>query len=234
MRPKRTSTAMAMSNIEAALRKKVARLTARQAGRVGSAPTHIAGMSASCADAVRNFMISPEPGARSRLAAARGASAGACDESGEPCLRPWTRFVRANGCRDAVGDLNPSTEALGSAVSAGAAQRLGPGIRGPAIDTVAHGTLPVSQADIAIRWAPNMGCGEGHRLDLTWTEQGVPAVAIQPKRQGLEQDSIGKPLSCRLGVETYFEFRGGGAFRRISFPIEPEACRDAQGKSDGP
>lgn len=90
-------------------------------------------------------------------------------------------------------------------------------------NSLKYGALKTKGATLAIRWVTNMGYGETPRLDLTWTEQGVPAIDLRPARRGFGTELITEALPYRLGAETRWELRGGGVRCSLCVPLPAQA-----------
>lgn len=82
-----------------------------------------------------------------------------------------------------------------------------------------YGALKVSGAQLTIIWSVDIDCGGARTLRLTWTEQGVPAIAVKPIRTGFGTELIVEAMPYRLGAETKFEFRSGGVRCSIILPL---------------
>jgi PAS domain S-box-containing protein len=91
-------------------------------------------------------------------------------------------------------------------------------------NAVKYGALKTPGATLDIRWSVNVGRAGAPRLDLLWTERGVPAVSVNPTREGFGRELIEEALPYRLGAETKLEFRGGGVRCAISVPLPHEAA----------
>lgn len=103
-----------------------------------------------------------------------------------------------------------------------AAESIGLAIHELTTNALKYGALKVPGAKLAIRWAANMDYGAERRLNLTWTEQGVPAVTVTPSRKGFGSELITEALPYRLRAETSLEFRGGGVRCTLSVPLPEE------------
>lgn len=99
------------------------------------------------------------------------------------------------------------------------AEALGLAIHELATNALKYGAIKTPDATLDIRWATNMDYGDRSRLHLTWLEQGVPAVALHPVREGFGMELIKEALPYRLGAETGFEFRSDGICCTISIPL---------------
>lgn len=80
------------------------------------------------------------------------------------------------------------------------------------------GALKVRGGTLDIRWALNMDDRGATVLDLTWSENGVPAIGIPP-REGFGRELIEEALPYRLGATTELVFRGGGVRCRMVIPL---------------
>lgn len=105
-----------------------------------------------------------------------------------------------------------------------AAESIGLAIHELITNALKYGALKVRGATLEIRWTVNMDCGGVRRLDLTWTERGVPAIALKPAREGFGSELIKEALPYRLGAETSLIFRGGGVCCSISMPLPDEGA----------
>lgn len=108
-----------------------------------------------------------------------------------------------------------------------AAESLGLAIHELTTNSVKYGALKIPDAQLKITWEINIYQGGAPRLDLTWTEQGVPAIPLNPTRRGFGSELITEALPYRLGAETSLEFRGGGVRCTISVPLHDEPAPGA-------
>lgn len=99
------------------------------------------------------------------------------------------------------------------------AESLGLAIHELTTNALKYGAIKIPDATLDIRWTTNMDYGGRPRLHLTWLEQGVPAVALHPVREGFGMELIKEALPYRLGAETSFELRDGGICCTISLPL---------------
>lgn len=99
------------------------------------------------------------------------------------------------------------------------AEPLGLAIHELTTNALKYGAIKIPDATLDIRWTTNMDYGGRPRLHLTWLEQGVPAVALHPVREGFGMELIKEALPYRLGAETSFELRDGGICCTISLPL---------------
>lgn len=99
------------------------------------------------------------------------------------------------------------------------AEPIGLAIHELTTNAIKYGALKEKRATLRIEWSTNMVEGRDLRLVLTWTEQGVPAIAVVPARYGFGSELIEEALPYRLGAETKLEFRGGGVRCTISMPL---------------
>lgn len=100
-----------------------------------------------------------------------------------------------------------------------AAESMGLAIHELTTNALKYGALKVAGAKLNIIWDVKQGYRGGRTLNLTWTEQGVPAVPLKPARQGFGRELIEEALPYRLQAETELEFRGGGVRCSISLPL---------------
>ncbi|MBY9063261.1 GAF domain-containing protein [Sphingomonas yunnanensis] len=105
------------------------------------------------------------------------------------------------------------------ALPADAVELLGLAIHELATNALKFGAFRAPGGSLSIAWDVNVDGRSARRLDLSWTEQGVPAVPIQPTRQGFGTELIEEALPYRLGAETRLEFRGGGVRCTIGLPL---------------
>lgn len=100
-----------------------------------------------------------------------------------------------------------------------AAASIGLAIHELTTNAVKYGALRFDTASLAIHWGLS-GDGSGERrLDLTWTEQGVPALPVNPSRRGYGSGLIEDALPHHLGATTSLEFRGNGICCTLSIPL---------------
>ena len=85
-----------------------------------------------------------------------------------------------------------------------------------------YGALRTSGAELDIRWDVNMNYGGQRRLDLYWTESGVPAVSVPPARKGFGRELIEEALPYRLDAKTDLKFAGNGVRCSISISLPGE------------
>jgi PAS domain S-box-containing protein len=104
------------------------------------------------------------------------------------------------------------------------AESIGLAIHELTTNALKYGALKVPGATLEISWKANIDYGEIGRLDFSWTEQGVPAISVQPARQGFGTELITEALPYRLGAETSLQFRGGGVRCTISLPLPVEGA----------
>ena len=100
-----------------------------------------------------------------------------------------------------------------------AAETIGLAIHELTTNAIKYGALRGTGGQLRIEWATNLVKQGNRQLVLTWTEQGVPAVPLQPVRYGFGSELIQEALPYRLGAETRLEFRGGGVRCTISMPL---------------
>jgi two-component sensor histidine kinase len=111
-------------------------------------------------------------------------------------------------------------------LSSKTAESIGLAIHELTTNAIKYGALKVPNATLSIAWTTNISEGGAIRLNLTWTEQGVPAVPTKPAREGFGRELIEEALPYRLGAETKLEFLGGGVRCTISVPIANVAGDD--------
>lgn len=100
-----------------------------------------------------------------------------------------------------------------------AAESIGLAIHELTTNAVKYGALRTPGARLHVSWTTNMDYGGVRRLNLIWSEQGVPAISVRPARQGFGSELITEALPYRLGAETSLQFRGGGIRCTISVPL---------------
>ena len=92
-------------------------------------------------------------------------------------------------------------------------------------NAIKYGALKIDQARVDIIWHSDLDHSGRRQLFLTWTEQGVPVVAVRPVRNGFGVELIEQALPYRLGAETSLQFRGGGVRCTIKLPLAvDDAC----------
>jgi PAS domain S-box-containing protein len=77
-----------------------------------------------------------------------------------------------------------------------------------------YGALSCAEGCVRVRWSVADG-----RLQLTWTEEGGPAVA-PPKRQGFGSRLIERSLRGELGGRTELSFHPAGLTCRMEIPLQ--------------
>lgn len=102
------------------------------------------------------------------------------------------------------------------------AEALGLAVHELTTNSLKYGALRAPSGALAIRWSVNVDYSGVARLLFTWEEQGVPAMPIDPCREGFGTELIARALPYRLGAETSFELRPGGVRCAINVPL-PEA-----------
>jgi PAS domain S-box-containing protein len=91
-------------------------------------------------------------------------------------------------------------------------------------NAVKYGALKVRGATLDIRWSVDADPDGARRLDVRWTERGVPTVPVNPTREGFGRELIEEALPYQLGAKTKLEFRGGGVRCSISMPLPEEGA----------
>ena len=119
----------------------------------------------------------------------------------------------------AAGGGNVHIDGPDVSLKPAAAEMVGMAIHELTTNAIKYGALQGLNGELNIRWAINIDYRDSPLLDLTWTEQGVPAVSIQPTRRGFGRELIEEALPYRLGARSHFEIRGGGIFCRILLPL---------------
>lgn len=99
------------------------------------------------------------------------------------------------------------------------AEPIGLAIHELTVNSLKYGALKVPNARLEIAWRLDLDHGDGQKLNLSWTERGVPAINPCPARQGFGRELIEEALPYRLGAETQLEFRGGGVHCTIVVPL---------------
>jgi len=103
------------------------------------------------------------------------------------------------------------------------AESIGLAVHELTTNALKYGALRAKEGRLQIHWTINMDDSGTCRLDLTWIEQGVPAVTLNPARKGFGSELILNALPYQLGAETRLEFRGGGVRCSISVPLSEGA-----------
>ena len=85
-----------------------------------------------------------------------------------------------------------------------------------------YGALKVSSGRLNISWKLDMDQGQPSTLHLCWSEEGVPAISVNPSRKGFGRELIEEALPYQLGADTRLEFRSGGLRWSISLPLNGE------------
>jgi two-component sensor histidine kinase len=110
------------------------------------------------------------------------------------------------------------------------AESIGLAIHELTTNAIKYGALKIPGATLTISWVTKEDQDGARRLTLTWMEQGVPAVPMQPAREGFGRELIEEALPYRLGAETRLEFRGGGVRCTISVPLRQDGQAGAAAK----
>ncbi|MGK6322237.1 sensor histidine kinase [Sphingomonas sp. DT-51] len=105
------------------------------------------------------------------------------------------------------------------ALPAATVELLGLAIHELATNALKYGAFRVAGGSLSITWHVIVDQTGVRRIDLNWTERGVPAVAVRPAHQGFGTELIEEALPYRLGAETRLEFRGGGVRCAIMLPL---------------
>ncbi len=107
------------------------------------------------------------------------------------------------------------------------AETIGLAIHELTTNALKYGALRFEAASLSVEWSVNIGDGETRKLNITWMEQGVPVLSVNPSRHGFGSELIEEALPYRLGAETSLEFRGNGIRCTISVPLsDPLAAVD--------
>lgn len=104
-------------------------------------------------------------------------------------------------------------------LSGEAAEALGLVIHELTTNSLKYGAFRFPNSSLAIRWSVNVDYGGTSRLAFSWEEQGVPAMSVEPGREGFGTELITRALPYRLGAETSFELRPGGLRCLIDLPL---------------
>ena len=120
----------------------------------------------------------------------------------------------------------PQLVLRGPEVSLGAeaAEGLGLALHELTTNALKFGALRGQGSRLDIRWSTNTNQGAPDRLELIWSELGVPAVTVEPSRYGFGSELILEALPYRLGAETELGFLGGGVRCSISLPLPEKAA----------
>ncbi|WP_341208761.1 GAF domain-containing protein [uncultured Sphingomonas sp.] len=103
-----------------------------------------------------------------------------------------------------------------------AAEAIGLAIHELAINSVKYGALKRPGALLHIAWSTDDDSDGKRGVRLSWTEKGVPALAISPCRQGFGTELICEALPYQYGAETRLTFVGGGVRCEIALPLQEE------------
>lgn len=82
-------------------------------------------------------------------------------------------------------------------------------------NAVKYGALSAEDGRLAIRWTL-----ADDRLELFWTETGVPGVAAEPEREGFGLELLRRVVPYELSAETMVEFRPDGLRFTLAMPAE--------------
>lgn len=100
------------------------------------------------------------------------------------------------------------------------AESLGLAIHELTTNALKYGALKIEGAKLDIRWKVSHDSDGAPRLEFTWQERGVPAISLNPAREGFGRELIEEALPYRLGAETRLDFRGGGLCCTLSVPLD--------------
>jgi two-component sensor histidine kinase len=112
-----------------------------------------------------------------------------------------------------------SIEGPEAELSGEAAESIGLVVHELTTNSIKYGALRFPDASLTIRWAVNVDHGGLPHLVFSWEEQGVPAMPVNPGREGFGTELITRALPYRLGAETSFELRPGGVRCAIDLPL---------------
>ncbi|HEY6815012.1 MAG TPA: PAS domain S-box protein, partial [Croceibacterium sp.] len=105
-------------------------------------------------------------------------------------------------------------------LSGEAAEALGLAVHELTTNSLKYGALRFPGARLTIRWSlDNVDYSGPARLVFMWEEQGVPAMPVNPVREGFGTELITRALPYRLGAKTGFELRPGGIRCTIDLPL---------------
>lgn len=106
------------------------------------------------------------------------------------------------------------------------AEPIGLAIHELTTNALKYGALRFDTASLSVEWSVNIGDGEARKLNIIWTEHGVPVLSVNPSH-GFGSELIEEALPYRLGADTSLEFRGNGIRCTISVPLpDPLAMVD--------
>lgn len=114
------------------------------------------------------------------------------------------------------------------ALNAKAAESIGLVIHELTTNAIKYGALRTAGAALSIRWTVG-DAGDGRRLDLNWTERGMPVMPMERRRYGFGSELIEEALPYQLGAETRMEMRGGGLRCVISVPVRAHGAMWREG-----
>lgn len=86
-------------------------------------------------------------------------------------------------------------------------------------NSVKYGALAQSGAGIEISWHVEQRDGADW-LGLRWSETGVPAIELQPRRRGFGTELITRRVAYELRGTGSLEMRPGGILCTLDFPLE--------------
>ena len=85
-------------------------------------------------------------------------------------------------------------------------------------NAVKYGALSRAEGKVAVSWRV-VRTSAGPRLSLEWRESGVPAVNVNPARNGFGRELIERGLPYELGAATALDFARGGVRALIELPL---------------
>ena len=98
-----------------------------------------------------------------------------------------------------------------------------------ATNATKYGALSQPGGQLQITWlVRQMGARKESWLALNWMESGVGVATSAPRREGFGTILLKRRLPYELGGKATIEFRPGGVFCQIAFPLDAVAGRAAR------
>jgi two-component sensor histidine kinase len=105
----------------------------------------------------------------------------------------------------------------------GAAETFALAIHELTTNALKYGALSLPKGRLSVSWRV-LNTHAGAKLSLTWKEEGVPLVNLDPSRNGFGRELIEQGLPYELGASTSLDFRAGGLHASIEAPLNEKTA----------